>query len=54
MKVGDKFKIIENIEDHIGYENGRELTIKSIEPNSYIIAEEGGWYIGIEETDIIG
>jgi hypothetical protein len=52
MEIGDKFKIIENIEDHIGYQIGRELTIKSIEFNDYITAEEGDWYIGIEETDI--
>ena len=51
IKVGDKFKIVKNLEDHIGYE-GQELTIKSIEPNNYVIAEEGEWYIGIEETDM--
>lgn len=52
MKIGTKFKIVENIADHIGYKEGMVLTIKSIEPNDYIIAEEGNWYIGVEETDI--
>ena len=53
MNVGTKFKIIHNLEDHIGYVEGTELTIKSIEPNNYVIAVEGNWYIGMEETDIV-
>jgi hypothetical protein len=51
IKIGDKFKIILNLEDHIGYV-GQELTIKTIEPNNYVTVNEGNWYIGMEETDL--
>jgi len=51
VKIGDKLKILLNLEDHVGYE-GQELTIKTIEPNSYITVEEGEWHIGMEETDL--
>ncbi len=50
---GTKFTIVENIEDHIGYEQGKELTVKSIDSEDYITPEEGEWRIGIEETDIV-
>ena len=52
IKVGDKLKIIQNLEDHVGYKKGQELTIKSIEPGNYVKVREGDWYIGIEETNL--
>lgn len=50
FKVGDKIKIVENQEDHVGYVDGDILTIKSIEPNDFITVVEGGWFIGFEEV----
>lgn len=50
--IGKKVRIIDNLEDHLEYKN-QELTIKTVEENSYITVNEGNWYIGLEEVEFL-
>lgn len=50
--VGKKVRIVENLDDHVGYK-GEVLTVKTVEIDSYITVEEGDWYIGLEEVEFI-
>lgn len=52
--VGKTVKIIENLEDHIGY-NGEDLKIISVNEEEYCIVEsENGarWFAGVEELNL--
>jgi hypothetical protein len=52
--IGRVVKIIDNLDDHNGY-NGEDLTVISVEENSYLTVENKDgkrWNPGIEETNI--